>query len=171
MIARDALNAAAVALIAASYPTAIVVNLDNYVGQTRTGGSPTPTAGNLWDINSNYAAIVSGSPDGHHFNDAGYSQIALANNDALAAAGLIGTLAKQNAIQSSIAALNNPTTAQIASAIWQDATPGDFTTPGSIGLSLFTGVAPGAPHGLSTVLVASANISSSELSTGLDLNI
>lgn len=42
-----------------------------------------------------------------------------------------------------------PTAAQVATAVWQDTTAGDFTVPGSIGKSLFTsGVAPGASGGL-----------------------
>lgn len=36
-----------------------------------------------------------------------------------------------------------PTTAAIAAAVWQDTTSGHFTVTGSIGLSLFTGFAPG----------------------------
>jgi hypothetical protein len=42
-----------------------------------------------------------------------------------------------------------PTAAQIATAVWQDTTSGDFTTVGSIGKSLFTsGAVPGAAGGL-----------------------
>ncbi len=42
-----------------------------------------------------------------------------------------------------------PTAAQTATAVWQDATAGDFTTSGSIGKSLFTsGAVPGAAGGL-----------------------
>ncbi len=45
-----------------------------------------------------------------------------------------------------------PTTAQIATAVWQDTTAGDFTTAGSIGKSLFTsGNVPGAASGLALV--------------------
>ncbi len=45
-----------------------------------------------------------------------------------------------------------PTVSQIATAVWQDTTAGDFTTAGSIGKSLFTsGNAPGAASGLSLV--------------------
>jgi hypothetical protein len=40
-----------------------------------------------------------------------------------------------------------PTVAQIATAVWQDATAGDFTTAGSIGKDLKTGAAPGAANG------------------------
>lgn len=38
---------------------------------------------------------------------------------------------------------NQLTAAQIATGVWQDATVGDFTTANSIGLSLYTGFAPG----------------------------
>lgn len=42
-----------------------------------------------------------------------------------------------------------PTAAQVATAVWQDTTSGDFTVSGSIGKSLFTsGNAPGASGGL-----------------------
>ncbi len=45
-----------------------------------------------------------------------------------------------------------PTVGQIATAVWQDTTAGDFTTAGSIGKSLFTsGNAPGAASGLALV--------------------
>lgn len=48
-----------------------------------------------------------------------------------------------------------PTTAQIATGVWQDATASDFTTASSIGKSLYTsGVAPGAANGL---LIAGSN--------------
>jgi hypothetical protein len=39
---------------------------------------------------------------------------------------------------------------EIATAVWQDATAGDFTVAGSIGKSVFTGVTPGAAGGLFT---------------------
>ncbi len=42
-----------------------------------------------------------------------------------------------------------PTAAQVATAVWQDTTSGDFTVSGSIGKSLFTsGAVPGAAGGL-----------------------
>ncbi len=41
-----------------------------------------------------------------------------------------------------------PTTAQIATALWQDTSAGDFTVTSSIGKSLYTGVAPGGTDGL-----------------------
>lgn len=45
-----------------------------------------------------------------------------------------------------------PTAAQVATAVWQDTTAGDFTVAGSIGKSLFTsGNAPGAASGLALV--------------------
>lgn len=45
-----------------------------------------------------------------------------------------------------------PTVAQIATAVWQDATAGDFTTSSSIGKSLYTtGNAPGAASGIALV--------------------
>ena len=40
------------------------------------------------------------------------------------------------------------TPSQIATAIWQDAVLSDFTVPGSIGYSLYTGVLPGSAGGL-----------------------
>lgn len=47
-----------------------------------------------------------------------------------------------------IKASSIPTTAQIATAVWQDATAGDFTAVGSIGKDLFIGgVTPGAAGG------------------------
>lgn len=52
-----------------------------------------------------------------------------------------------------------PTAAQVATAVWQDATPGDFTATGSIGKSLFTGGAvPGTANGL---FVAGSNAATS----------
>lgn len=48
-----------------------------------------------------------------------------------------------------ISAGSNPTAGQIATAVWQDATAGDFTVASSIGKSLYTsGVVPGAANGL-----------------------
>lgn len=45
-----------------------------------------------------------------------------------------------------------PTTGQIATGVWQDATAGDFTTASSIGKALYTGNhAPGAASGLAIV--------------------
>ncbi len=45
-----------------------------------------------------------------------------------------------------------PTVGQIATAVWQDTTAGDFTTAGSIGKSLFTsGNVPGAASGIAIV--------------------
>jgi hypothetical protein len=45
-----------------------------------------------------------------------------------------------------------PTAAQIATAVWQDTTSGDFTVAGSIGKSLYTsGNAPGAANGIALV--------------------
>lgn len=40
-----------------------------------------------------------------------------------------------------------PTAAQVATAVWQDATAGDFTAAGSIGKALFVNAAPGAAGG------------------------
>ncbi len=45
-----------------------------------------------------------------------------------------------------------PTAVQVAAAVWQDATAGDFTVAGSIGKSLYTsGASPGAASGLALV--------------------
>ncbi len=62
-----------------------------------------------------------------------------------------------------------PTVGQIATAVWQDTTAGDFTVSGSIGKSLFTsGNAPGAASGLAivgsnmgTVTTVSGNVTGS----------
>ena len=49
-------------------------------------------------------------------------------------------------------AVTPPTAAQVATAVWQDATAGDFTAAGSVGKGLFTGGnAPGAAGGLALV--------------------
>lgn len=49
----------------------------------------------------------------------------------------------------SIPGATAPTAAQVATAVWQDTTSGDFTVSGSIGKSLFTsGVVPGGSGGL-----------------------
>lgn len=66
---RDTWNAALAALCAASYPTAIVVNLDTALGQNRAGGDP----GNLWDIKTAYD-----EGDGVHYNTDGYTAWAAA---------------------------------------------------------------------------------------------
>ncbi len=71
-------------------------------------------------------------------------------------AQLGGTFTTTSSSIFSVASLANaptggsaPTVSQIATAVWQDATAGDFTTSGSIGKSLFTsGVVPGAAGGL-----------------------
>lgn len=57
-----------------------------------------------------------------------------------------------------------PTVSQIATAVWQDATSGDFTVSGSIGKSLFTsGVVPGGSGGL---LIAGSNAATTVNITG-----
>lgn len=58
---------------------------------------------------------------------------------------------------------SNPSAAQIATAVWQDATAGDFTVASSIGKSLFTGVAPGAAGG---VFIAGSNAATTVNITG-----
>lgn len=63
-----------------------------------------------------------------------------------------------------ISAASSPTAAQIATAVWQDATAGDFTVSGSIGKSLFTaGVVPGASGGL---FIAGSNAATTVSFTG-----
>ncbi len=57
-----------------------------------------------------------------------------------------------------------PTVSQIATAVWQDATAGDFTTASSIGKSLYTsGVVPGAAGGL---FIAGTNAATAVSITG-----
>lgn len=57
-----------------------------------------------------------------------------------------------------------PTLAQIAAAVWQDTTAGDFTTASSIGKSLYTaGVVPGAANGL---FIAGSNAATAVNFTG-----
>lgn len=57
-----------------------------------------------------------------------------------------------------------PTAAQVATAVWQDATAGDFTTASSIGKSLYTsGVVPGAAGG---VFIAGSNAATTVNITG-----
>lgn len=61
-----------------------------------------------------------------------------------------------------------PTAAQVATAVWQDATASDFTTVGSIGKSLFTsGAVPGAAGGL---FIAGTNAATT-ITTALTANI
>lgn len=63
-----------------------------------------------------------------------------------------------------VAGASAPTAAQVATAVWQDATAGDFTTSGSIGKSLFTsGVVPGASGGL---FIAGSNAATTVNITG-----
>lgn len=57
-----------------------------------------------------------------------------------------------------------PTAAQVATAVWQDTTAGDFTVSGSIGKSLFTsGAVPGAAGGL---FIAGSNAATTANITG-----
>lgn len=57
-----------------------------------------------------------------------------------------------------------PTAAQVATAVWQDTTAGDFTVSGSIGKGLFTsGAAPGAAGGL---FIAGSNAATTANITG-----
>jgi hypothetical protein len=70
------------------------------------------------------------------------------------------------AIQTGVAAIptSNPSAAAIATAVWQDATAGDFTIASSIGKSLYTaGVVPGAAGG---VFIAGANAATTVNITG-----
>lgn len=63
-----------------------------------------------------------------------------------------------------VAGASAPTAAQVATAVWQDTTAGDFTTAGSIGKSLFTGGAvPGAAGG---VFIAGSNAATTVNITG-----
>lgn len=71
-----------------------------------------------------------------------------------AGATIANDIAEIEAETDGIAAIptSNPSAAAIATAIFQDTTPGDFTVAGSIGKSLFTsGNAPGAAGGLAIV--------------------
>lgn len=76
MTERDAWSAALIAL-AATYPTAVVVDLDPYLGKYRATGP----AGNLWDIQTAF------DDDGVHFTAIGYSRYADAVLDALTQVG------------------------------------------------------------------------------------
>jgi hypothetical protein len=70
------------------------------------------------------------------------------------------------AIQTGVAAIptSNPTPAAIATAVWQDATPGDFTAGSSIGKSLYTsGIVPGVSGGL---FIAGSNAATAVNFTG-----
>lgn len=63
-----------------------------------------------------------------------------------------------------IAGASAPTAAQVATAVWQDTTAGDFSTAGSIGKSLFTsGAVPGASGGL---FIAGSNAATTVNVTG-----
>lgn len=63
-----------------------------------------------------------------------------------------------------VAGASAPTAAQVATAVWQDTTAGDFTTAGSIGKSLFTsGAVPGASGGL---FIAGTNAATAVAITG-----
>ena len=74
------------------------------------------------------------------------TQPAVAINKFFDVASSVLTCASVNQVQ------DNATTAEIATAVWQDTTAGDFTTGSSIGKSLFTsGNAPGAASGLAIV--------------------
>lgn len=68
---RDTWNSA-LAVLVATYPTAVIVDVSTYVGVDRVGGSPTPPVPNYWDIQTAYNA------DGTHYNAAGHAQIARA---------------------------------------------------------------------------------------------
>lgn len=69
MLQRDSLKTRIANLCAVTFPKAIVVDCDKVVGQARIGGSPTPTPGNYWDIQTAY------NGSGVHFNEAGYTAI------------------------------------------------------------------------------------------------
>lgn len=79
------------------------------------------------------------------------------------AAGYVGIdwaqIANPTAVEAltntTISASSSPTAAQVATAVWQDATASDFTAASSIGKSLYTsGVVPGAAGGF---FIAGAN--------------
>jgi hypothetical protein len=65
-----------------------------------------------------------------------------------------------------------PTVSQIATAVWQDTTAGDFTVSGSIGKSLFTGGAvPGATGGLFIAGTNAATIVTTSFTTTFTGNL
>ncbi len=64
-----------------------------------------------------------------------------------------------------VTTISAPTAAQIATAVWQDTTAGDFTTSGSIGQSLFTGVAPGGSGGFVKIGTNTGNLTLSGIVT------
>lgn len=74
--AIDALNVLYRALIEA-YPTGKWIDARSTIGMERVGGSPTPPAGNYWDIQTAY------NSDGIHFTPAGYSALATYINSQL----------------------------------------------------------------------------------------
>ncbi|MDD5327419.1 MAG: GDSL-type esterase/lipase family protein [Phycisphaerae bacterium] len=91
---RDEWNDALVSLCEANYPTAIIVDASEYVGQERPSPGTVPgtvTPGNLWDIQSAYDY-----DDNIHYNSAGNIQIAQAIADALAEASntVVGRLSR-----------------------------------------------------------------------------
>jgi hypothetical protein len=57
-----------------------------------------------------------------------------------------------------------PVVVPVQTLVWQDATAGDFTVASSIGLSLFTGVAPGAAAG---IVISSELITVAAIVTGI----
>ncbi len=65
-----------------------------------------------------------------------------------------------------------PTVGQIATAVWQDATAGDFTTAGSIGKSLYTsGILPGAAGGHFIAGTNAATVVTTSLTTTFTGNL
>lgn len=87
-----------------------------------------------------------------------------------AGASIAADLAEIEAETDGIAAIptSNPSAAAIATAVWQDATAGDFTVTSSIGKSLYTsGIIPGAANGL---FIAGTNAATA-ITTGLTAHI
>lgn len=88
---------------------------------------------------------------------------ALPNAAAAASGGLptVGTSSGQISLSSGNVSLaaTPPTSAAIATAVWQDATAGDFTTSGSVGKLLFTdGVKVSAGTGAGQISLASGTV-------------
>jgi len=145
----------------------------NTVDWNGTAVSAPATAGipdvNVKNINNVSAASVTtisanqGTTQPVNFTGTGASALTKSDMVDIAGAASVGTAGyvgvdwgqvtnktTTNALtNTTISASSTPTAAQVATAVWQDATAGDFTVANSIGASLYTaGVVPGAAGGL-----------------------
>jgi len=132
------------------------------VGATKVA-TVTPAWATNPDNTSTFAVRASGIADVEAFR--GASSVGAAGYAGIDWSAINAPTSTQNLSGTTIATVSGQlTAAQVATAVWQDTTAGDFTVASSIGKSLYTsGVVPGGSGGL---FIAGSNAATSANITG-----